>query len=200
MLAYSIRLPGQESSPPDSASVVLKAGDVIRIVVLGKPEFSGDFVIAPNGSIVHPLLREITVTGLPVPQVEQRLRAFLARYVAEPAFVVSPLLHIFVGGDVRAPATYIAPAATTMDQAVLLAGGFVDIKGARELLVLRGSQRLDLNLDVNGGRDATMLVQSGDQILAKHHRSLWGDIILPFLGVTSSLITLVNLYIILKRA
>src|SRR4051812_11768962 len=69
----------------------LNAGDQIRIVVWRKPEFSGDFAIAANGTIIHPLYRDVQVTGVPLSVVEDRLRTYLTRYETTPQFVIQPL-------------------------------------------------------------------------------------------------------------
>ncbi|MEO7501028.1 MAG: polysaccharide biosynthesis/export family protein, partial [Gemmatimonadaceae bacterium] len=52
----------------------LNPGDQIRIVVWRNPELSGDFTVAANGTLNHPLYREIQVTGIPLTAVEERLR------------------------------------------------------------------------------------------------------------------------------
>src|SRR5690349_4287754 len=44
-----------QSVEPRSDQVVLAPGDSVRVVVWRKPELSGDFIIAPDGSITHPL-------------------------------------------------------------------------------------------------------------------------------------------------
>src|SRR5207249_8012758 len=55
------------------SSAVLSPGDVLRIIVWRQTEFSGDFVIGSDGSITHPLYKEVKVAGLPIAVVEQRV-------------------------------------------------------------------------------------------------------------------------------
>src|SRR5688572_27242384 len=90
-------------APPGSA---LNAGDVLRITVWRKPELSGDFLIAADGTVSHPLYRDVRVTGIPMAAVESRLRDFLATLEAKPQFVVEPLLRVAVSGEVRQPNMY----------------------------------------------------------------------------------------------
>jgi protein involved in polysaccharide export with SLBB domain len=54
-----------QENRPSSDQAVLSPGDSVRIVVWRKPEFSGDFVVAPNGTITHPLFRAVQVGGIP---------------------------------------------------------------------------------------------------------------------------------------
>src|SRR5215218_6153155 len=42
---------------PRTEAVSLSPGDSVRITVWRKPEFSGDFIVAPDGTISHPLYR-----------------------------------------------------------------------------------------------------------------------------------------------
>ncbi|HLE56049.1 MAG TPA: polysaccharide biosynthesis/export family protein, partial [Rhodothermia bacterium] len=65
----------------------LNPGDQIRIMVWRNPELSGDFTVAANGTVNHPLYREVQVTGISMSAVEDRLRTFLARYTTNPQFV-----------------------------------------------------------------------------------------------------------------
>ena len=44
---------------------MLTPGDSVRIVVWRKPEFSGDFVVAPDNTVTHPLFRAVRVGGIP---------------------------------------------------------------------------------------------------------------------------------------
>lgn len=69
-----------------SDSQGLAPGDQIRITVWRKPEMSCDCVVAGNGTIIHPLYREIQVIGVPLATVEDRIRLFLARYEQNPQF------------------------------------------------------------------------------------------------------------------
>src|SRR5205085_1456505 len=60
--------------------VVLAPGDSVRLVVWRKPEMSGDFIVAPDGSITHPLYRAVRVGGVPFATAEANVRTFLARF------------------------------------------------------------------------------------------------------------------------
>src|SRR3954454_3444085 len=85
---------------------VLTPGDSVRIVVWRKPEFSGDFVIAPDGSITHPLFRDVKVAGLPFETAERTLRAYLAKCEEIPHVLVEPLIRVAVSGDVTRPQVF----------------------------------------------------------------------------------------------
>src|SRR4051812_21311269 len=69
---------------PRTESSMLSPGDSVRITVWRKPEFSGDFIIAPDGTISHPLYRSVRVAGVPIATAEVNLRTFLARFEQDP--------------------------------------------------------------------------------------------------------------------
>jgi polysaccharide export outer membrane protein len=143
----------------------LNPGDEIRIVVWRKPEFSGDFPIAANGTITHPLYREVQVTGVPLSVVEDRLRTFLTRYETTPQFVIQPLVRIIVGGEVRTPNIYSVPPETTIAQAIALAGGANDRAELRQVSVIRDKQAIKFDVSRPESDAGVLQIRSGDQIL-----------------------------------
>ena len=153
---------GQSAVDP---TIGLSPGDQIRISVWRKPELSGDFPISANGTISHPLYREVQVTGVPLATVEERLRTFLARYETNPQFVIQPLVKVIVGGEVRTPNIYSVPPETTIAQAIALAGGPTERGDLRRVHIIR--ERQDILMDISRADSdvTTLLIRSGDQIL-----------------------------------
>src|SRR4051812_15189440 len=76
-----------QSPTPNTEPVILAPGDSVRVVVWRKPEMSGDFIVAPDGSITHPLYRSVRVGGVPFATAEANVRTFLARFEQDPQFV-----------------------------------------------------------------------------------------------------------------
>lgn len=149
----------------NAGSQGLSPGDQLRITVWRKPEMSCDCVVAGNGSIVHPLYREVQVVGVPLLTVEDRLRIFLTRYEQNPQFVIEPLVRVVVGGEVRAPNIYSVPPETTISQAIALAGGPTDRGVLRSVKVVRERQEISMDLSRPDADAGVLQVRSGDQIL-----------------------------------
>lgn len=175
LVALAASVPLSAQTPDNSISSTvgtggLNPGDQIRIIVWRKPEFSGDFPISANGTITHPLYREVQVTGVPLSVVEDRLRTFLTRYETTPQFVIQPLVRIILGGEVRSPNIYSVPPETTIAQAIALAGGATERGEMRQVRVVRDRQ--DIKMDVSKpDSDAGILqIRSGDQILVGRAR------------------------------
>ena len=85
--------------------------DVIRIQVRNQPEFSGDFVVGPDGKIQYNYLGDLPVLGLTKYELEQVLEKLLQRYVRVPKTNVTIVGYnskaVYVLGEVNRPGKYI---------------------------------------------------------------------------------------------
>jgi len=189
---------GAQVSRLDSLPATLVPGDIVRIAVWRRPEFSGDFIVAPDSSITHPLMREVKVAGVPLGTVENRLHEFLLKFDASPAFVISPLLRVFVGGEIRAPNVYSVPPGSTVAQLIALAGGPTDrAELERVVLVRRQSRNV---LDVTAESPSAMVeMRSGDQVLIGRRRSLFSDVVAPAASVVGAAAAVVSIIIQLRH-
>jgi protein involved in polysaccharide export with SLBB domain len=181
---------------PDAVPQGLAPGDQIRIVVWRKPEMSCDCTVAGNGTIIHPLYREVQVTGLPMSTVEDRLRTFLARYEQNPQFVIQPLVKIIVGGEVRTPNIYSVPPETTIAQAIAIAGGPTDRGVLREVKVIRDRNEIKMDISRPDSDAGVLQIRSGDQILIGRRGRSTLEYISP---ITSSIAAIAAIVSIITR-
>ncbi len=182
----------QPQTATSAAGVALNPGDVVRITVWRKPELSGEFAVAGDGTISHPLYREVRVTGLALAGVEARLREFLGRLEANPQFVVEPLLRVAVSGEVRTPNVYNLRPETSLSQAVAIAGG-PNERGRRDrVLLVRQNQQVIIDLRRADAAGAGMPVRSGDQLLVEQQRAVFRDFIGPMLNVLGATAAVVS--------
>ena len=180
-----------QSPAPSADQVILAPGDSVRVVVWRKPEMSGDFIVAPDGTISHPLYRAVRVGGVPFSTAEINLRNFLARFEQDPQFVVEPLVRVAVSGEVGRAQVFAVRPETTIAEAVAQAGGPSQYAKLDRVKVLRkdasGSRReLYVNLFDPEGSTATIRVHSGDQIVLDRKKSFFRDIFMPALSVIGS--------------
>jgi protein involved in polysaccharide export with SLBB domain len=171
---------------------MLAPGDSVRVVVWRRPEFSGDFVVAPNGTITHPLYRAVQVGGVPFSTAEANLRRFLARFEENPEFVMEPLVRVAVSGEVETPRVFALRPETTIAEAVANAGGTTVNANRDRIRVLRresnGVQREVLvNLNDPAAGAGMTPVLSGDQIVVDRRRSFMREVLVPVLGVIGSI-------------
>jgi protein involved in polysaccharide export with SLBB domain len=183
-LSAAAELHAQATAAPQGEG--LNPGDQVRVLVWRKPELSGDFSIAPNGTITHPLYRSVQVTGVPMSVVEDRLRTFLLQYETNPQFVVQPLVKIIVGGEVRAPNLYSVPPETTIAQAVALAGGSTDRGRLDRVRVVRAGQEILVDLTRPDASAAQLQIRSGDQIMVARRANVFRDVVSPIASLVGA--------------
>ena len=193
LLAFARSVSAQDAA--GGTQNVLTPGDSVRITVWRKPEFSGDYVIAPDGSITHPLFRSVKVAGLPFARAEAALRTFLSQFEDNPQFVMEPLIRVAVSGEVTRPSVFAARPETTIGEAVARAGGPTQYAARNRIRLLRltpnGQQQQTLiNLQDPNGSGGTTPLRSGDQIVLDRKKSFLRDILLPVIGVIGSVASL----------
>src|SRR5256885_16661928 len=92
---------------------------MLRITVWRHPELSGDFAVAPDSTLVHPLYQTVKVAGAPLSTVRERLRGLLVTYEQGVAFVIEPLFAVTVAGVGRATNPSQLPQGPTLAQEIL---------------------------------------------------------------------------------
>jgi polysaccharide biosynthesis/export protein len=196
-LAFSgSALAAQPSSAPASAGApVFRVGDAVRITVWRSPELSGQFEIAEDGTVIHPLYRAIRIAGSSVAQAEDAVRALLERFEARPEFVVEPLFRIAIGGEVRSPNIYTLSPQTTVAQAVTEAGGPTARAQMRRVRLLRDGQLIAVDLTRPHDELAHLRVRSGDQIVVDTRANLWRDYVSPTITAVGSLASIAYLFL-----
>jgi polysaccharide export outer membrane protein len=172
----------------------LNPGDQVRILVWRNTELSGDFTVAANGTLMHPLYREVQVTGIPMTTVEDRLRTFLTRYTTNPQFVISPLVKILISGEVRTPNVYSVPPETTVSQAIVLAGGPTATAQINHIRLLRDRTEISIDLSRADSQAASLQIRSGDQILIPTRRNILRDYVLPVTSTVGAVAAITSIF------
>ncbi len=167
-------------------TVAPRPGDVSRLTVWRQPEFSGEFAIGPDGTIQHPLLSEVRVTGATRAQLAERIRQALQRYENDPRFVFQFLYRVSVGGEVRLPNLYALPAETTVSQAVAAAGGATEYAALDRVVLVRDGRETRINLRSPDPGVTEMRIRSGDQIRIGRRTSVLRDVVGPIAAVVSA--------------
>ena len=183
-------------TPAPTATVeMLEPGDSIRIQVWRKPEFSGDYLVGPDGTITHPLYRAVRVAGIPLAAAEANVRRFLSEYDQNPQFVIEPLITVSVSGEVPRPAVVAVNPKTTLAQVVARAGGTTQYGKRDQVRVFRteGSVRGEMFFNLQDPADVVgqSPVRSGDQIVVDRKKSFFKDVLVPVVGLIGSLASIV---------
>jgi protein involved in polysaccharide export with SLBB domain len=196
-VVYALLLGAAWATPLPAQSVearepMLRPGDAVRITVFRQPELTGEFEVASDSTVGHPLYRQVRVAGVPTSMAEDRLRLFLEELEATPNFVVQPLFRVAVGGEVRQPNLYSLSPSTTLAQAVAAAGGLSDRGRLDRVRLLREGRehRVDLTRPGSGLADAP--VRSGDQIVVERRVDFFREYVAPAGSITAALVSLIS--------
>ena len=150
-------------------------GDVLEISVLagGERQEQMTGAVAPDGSMICPLIGALGVAGRTVADIAADLRDRLARdYYRDPRVVVVVRefgATVAVSGEVRRPGVYRLTDARTALGACVVAGGFTDFASARGARVVRvrDGKTLTLRVDlakVKQGRSEDVPLEAGDRL------------------------------------
>lgn len=126
------------ASTDDPPAYRVAAGDRISIVVFGQAELSGEVMIDGANTVTVPLIGPISVRGLSVAEIQQRIGQRLSEgYLNKP--IVSVRLTeprpIYVVGDVKTPGSYAFRHGVSVMAAVALSGGFIVSEGQAQAVL-----------------------------------------------------------------
>ncbi len=153
--------------------------DVLTITVHGQPDLTTKTRVTAEGDITFPLLGNVSVAGLTVPEVEQKLKELL-----EKDYLVSAQVLIFIEeynarqvsviGEVKSPGKYALPGEKdmTLMQAIAMAGGFTKFANLGRTKVMRVENGKKKTIVINvksitekGDKDKDIALQADDIVV-----------------------------------
>ena len=134
--------PAAHTTPAYSRdSFVIGNDDVLAISVWKEPDISRSIPVRSDGRISLPLIGEVQASGTTPQKLEQDIAARLKNYIAEPEVTVivqqvnSQKFNVL--GQVNKPGSYPLANASTVLDAIAVAGGFRDFAKQKSIYVLR---------------------------------------------------------------
>lgn len=152
----------------DTLALAIRPGDVVRIVVWGHQELSGEFPIDENYNLLYPLIGTISVRSLSVEQLRGQLNTGLSQLFQRPFLTVTPLFRVAVLGEVLKPGLFSVDPTLTIFDLLALAGGPTRQANQRKLQLIRGGENIRVSLDPAAIARSTLRelgVRSGDQLV-----------------------------------
>lgn len=117
--------------PPLEASkggpYLLDTGDVVRVIVFGNEDLSGEYAVDGAGTISIPLLGAVNARGLTTRELETELQNQLGtELLVDPSVSVQVVAFrpFYILGEVRTPGQFPYVSEMTVLTAVALAGGY----------------------------------------------------------------------------
>ena len=94
----------------EGGTYTLGKDDIIQITVRNQPEFSGQFIISPDGKVQYAFVGDIQAEGLTKDELREVLIERLEKFVKIPEVSITILAYqskfVYILGDVRAPGKY----------------------------------------------------------------------------------------------
>ncbi|MBO0861797.1 MAG: polysaccharide export protein, partial [Chloracidobacterium sp.] len=179
----------------------LGPGDDIAIRVTGQPDYTLERVkVSPTGSVYHPLLGDVEVAGLTIPQLIERMTKDLSEYLIDPkvsaALLEANSAKIGVLGDVIHPGILIMNKPMNVLEAITASGGVADTGDKSGVIVLRQlpdghAQTLKVNvkriLEGKAGSEENIALQAGDTVIVNGNAKKKVSFILSLAGFASFL-------------
>lgn len=146
-----IRLPVDTKSIRDA--VTLGPGDVFEARVYGEKDLSGVHRVSSDGTIIFPLIGEVSVHNLSTSQIANLLQDKLADGYLKKPYVTIVIKEynskkIFVLGQVSKPGTFPFKGEMNVIQAITLAGGFTAMARKNSVIVTRVEKQEELRIRV----------------------------------------------------
>ncbi|MBF2056030.1 MAG: polysaccharide biosynthesis/export family protein [Cyanobacterium sp. T60_A2020_053] len=157
----------------------LDFGDVIAVNVLRFPEFNFSAALDAKGNVIAPLLGRISLKGLTIEEVENKIRLELGnRFLKEPPQVVAALtgqrpVNLTVVGEVGRPGYYTIGQGTPLNIVLAQAGGTTQQADIRSIIIKRTlhdgtivEEKVNLYQPlIEGKRQPQVRLQAGDTIV-----------------------------------
>jgi polysaccharide export outer membrane protein len=176
--------------------------DILLVTVWDHPEITlplGQYrtdaatgmVVDEDGYLFFPYINRVKVGGLTVTQVRELLTEKLSKVLQRPQVDAKVVgfrsQKIYVGGEVRNPATYnVTDIPFTLSEAINRAGGFMPTADQSRLVLSRGERTWTLNfqdLQARGNRIDQILLKDGDSLLVQNREEsavyLMGEVTRP---------------------
>jgi polysaccharide export outer membrane protein len=164
----------ESGAPVDPASYVIGPEDILSVRVWREPDFTGQHTVRPDGKITLPLVGDMQASGLTPERLASQTKQALSEYLNDPQVDVTIAQvnskKYYVSGEINRPGQYPLVVPTKVFDALNNAGGFRDFANKKDIVIVRGDQRIKFNYNevVNGKKlDQNILLQNGDTILVK---------------------------------
>ncbi|HEY5716339.1 MAG TPA: polysaccharide biosynthesis/export family protein [Psychromonas sp.] len=120
---------------------ILDTGDEIRIVVYDEPDLTVRLFISDDGYINFPFIGIVFVTGKTTVEVQNIIHNGLkGDYLLNPSVQVDVVTYrpFFIHGEVKKPGAYPYKPGLTINQAVVLGGGFTERASTSKIYIKTG--------------------------------------------------------------
>jgi polysaccharide export outer membrane protein len=120
---------------------VLQPGDQIQVSVFHAPELATTTVVRPDGYVSLPILKDVKLAGLIVPDADRLLERLYSQRMVKPDVTVAVMTprqaQVYVLGEVARPGPVALRDASTLSLALANAGGVTRTASLEAVAVVR---------------------------------------------------------------
>ncbi|MBM3788060.1 MAG: polysaccharide export protein [Acidobacteria bacterium] len=156
----------------DPSAYKIGPEDALFVRVWRDSELTQGYIVRPDGKITMPLIGEMKVQDMTPMEVQTKVIELYSKFLNRPEITVS-LTRVgskkyFLVGQVQRTGMFPLVVPTTVLEAINGAGGFQEFAKKKNVVILRGTQRIKFNYeDVIKGKksEQNILVENGDHIV-----------------------------------
>ena len=151
LLSQQPPAPQTATDPAAQAKYQIGVQDQLKITVIDEADLTGSYRVDSDGTIQYPYLNRVSVAGLTLGEVQEKIRSGLS-----PAYLKNPQVRVeiesyksqsvMVGGEVRSPGKIPMTGAMTVLEALAQAGSPTST-ASNELTIARKKPGADPNAD-----------------------------------------------------
>lgn len=164
------------ASMPLPSDYIIGPGDLLQVSVWKNDTLSRVAPVRPDGKISMPLLHDVHAAGLTAMQLRDKIANALGEFLPNPEVSVAVnevrSMRISVLGEVQRPGVIELRGATTILEAIALAGGFRDFASPSKIAILRNDAngktqkiRFNYNRAVGNSGEENLVLKSGDVVI-----------------------------------
>jgi len=152
-----------QQHPSELGESSLRPGDVVRLWVFREEQYTGDFTVSQNGTVVLPKIGAVDASAMTPEQLRTFIMSELSKTLRDPAIDIKLLRRITVLGAVQRPSVVLVDETMTVAHALSLAGGATSTGKPDQVELYRGDEKIVG--EIHGATSLTDLpLQSGDQL------------------------------------
>jgi polysaccharide biosynthesis/export protein len=168
--------PGQttegSTAAVDPRTYVVGPEDVLFVRVWREMDFTGSYIVRPDGKITLPLVGDVQAAGLTPERLAAQLTQALADFINKPdvSVTVSQVnsKKYFITGQLFRTGEFPLVIPTRVFDALSNGGGFRDFANRKKIIIIRGAQRIKFNYDdiIKGKNlEQNIFLENGDTIV-----------------------------------
>ncbi len=177
-----------------------REGDRVVVKVQGSGGFTDTLVVRTGRVLPIPQMGELPLEGVLRSEINDRLKAHVAKYLRDPVVQATPLVRLGVLGSVAKPGFYYTAADLPLSDVLMEAGGPTSDADVGKISIRRKG---DVIIDPENSRVALargmsldmMHLQAGDEIDVGRRRNFnWGVIVPTVTGILGLLIAFTQVH------